>query len=113
MTVQEALSFVKHTKARGSKWAEPSRVLRDEVLYQREVIVTLYLALVKECWQEGPSQSEAEDVAHDWLWNYLGDPENAESACEEFWKLYRLGQNPGPKKKKSAQEAGRVGDAGR
>lgn len=45
---------------------------------ERKLIATLYLALTKECWEKGPTQSEAEEAAHNWFWNLYdeagGDP---------------------------------------
>ena len=37
--------------------------------YEQKLIATLYVALTKEPWEEGPSDSEAIDLAHDWAWD--------------------------------------------
>ena len=41
-------------------------------LKEFQVIATLYVALTKQHWEEGPSVNEAIDAANDWYYNTYG-----------------------------------------
>jgi hypothetical protein len=50
----------------------------------REVIAKLYVASKREGWEKGPTLSEAQDAAQDWLYKVYGHEQGA--ASELFWK---------------------------
>lgn len=52
------------------------------------VIAILYRALTKEHWEEGPSQNEAVEAAHDWFYNSYGY--EIGSASDGFKKILKL-----------------------
>jgi len=51
------------------------------------VISTLYVAMQREGWEEGPTMREAVEAAHDWFYEQFGDERGP--ACEVLGALGR------------------------
>lgn len=67
-----------------SEWEERCLAAEARVEVQQKLIVILYMAMKKEAWEEGPTDSEAIEAAHDWYHNTFG---YGKSADEEIKKL--------------------------
>lgn len=72
---------------RGNGAAAMKDKFKEEAL---KVIATLYVAMRREGWEEGPTIDEASNLACDWFYNNFGH--DREAASVEFRKAIGLGE---------------------